>query len=423
MTIAAFCAILLEKYHTMLYSINYMKSAKVKPSDFTRRRKMSFVQYILFILQRTGKSLQAALNTFFATMAEDSESCSRQAFSKGRLRIKPEAILELFTFGVKEFYAGIDYRTFEGYRVLAIDGTKLNLPNADELAQEFGVQHSQGASQVQAQVSGMYDVLNGIMADVRISPCRESERVHAAELIRGLREQSVQKNLIIMDRGYPSAELLHLLENEGHAYVVRCCSEFVSGMKLRGNDCIVEHRFSRMKKHPLKIRVVKLPLPDGNVEILATNLFCESFSVEKLAQIYRMRWGIETNFNNIKNRLNVENFTGTNRIVILQDFYATMMLWNLAAILMYELKDDIEEIHHSDTNKNEYHLNVSMTISTLKERVIEMVMCGSKRKIGRILRQIYRALYRSVVIYHPNRSFPRKRKHLALKFHNNSKFI
>jgi len=423
MKIAAFFASLLEKYYIMLYSVAYMESAKATPSAFTRRRKMSFVQYILFILQKTGRSLQAGLNTFFVSMGEEPGSYSRQAFSQGRLRIRPEAILELFTFGVKEFYAGVEYRTFDGYRVLAIDGTKLNLPNTDELEQEFGVQRTSGAPQVQALVSGMYDILNGIMVDVRISPCKKNERTHAAELIGSLREQPVQKNLIVMDRGYPSAELLHLLESEGHSYVVRCSSEFTVGMKLRGNDCIVEHRFSCMKQHPLKIRVVKLPLHDGKVEILATNLFDKSFSISKLAQIYRMRWEIETNFNNIKNRLCVENFTGTNRIVILQDFYATMMLWNLAAILMYEMKDDIEVLHQSDINKNEYHLNVSMTISTLKEHVVEMVACGSKRKIARILRQIHKALYRSVVVFRPDRSFPRRRKHLALKFHNNSKFI
>lgn len=384
---------------------------------------MSFVQYILFMLRKTGKSLQASLNTFFESMEEETGLCSKQAFSKGRLRIKPEAILELFEFGVKEFYAGVDYRTFEEYRVLAIDGMKLNLPNTDKLAQEFGVQASQGASQVQALASGIYDVLNGIMVDVRISSCKEDERKHAAEMIRGLRGQSVQRNLIVMDRGYPSAELIHLLESEGHAYVFRCCSEFIRGMKLRGNDCVIEHRFSRMKQHPLKLRVVKISLPDGKAEILVTNLFSESFSAEKLAQIYRMRWGVETNFNTIKNKLYVENFTGTNRIVILQDFYATMMLSNLAAILALGMKDEIEPLHQSDSNKNEYHLNISMTISTLKERVVEMVMCGSKRKIKSILRQIQRALYRSVVVSYPNRSFPRKRKHLALKFHNNSKFI
>ena len=413
----------LEKYHEMIYSESYKESAKAKPKDFTRRRKMSFVQYILFIVQKTGRSLQAALNTFVESMGEETGSYSKQAFSQGRLRIKPEAILELFKFGVKEFYAGAEYQTFEGYRVLAIDGTKLNLPNTEELEREFGVQRTQGASQVQALVSGIYDIQNALMVDVRISSCRKDERKHASELIQGLREQPAQKNLILMDRGYPSAELLHLMENEGHAYVIRSSSEFIRGMKPCGNDCIIEHCFSRMKQKPLKIRVVKLPLPEGKIEILITNLFSEAFSIEKLAQIYRMRWGIETSYNFIKNKLCVENFTGVSKIVILQDFYATMMLWNLTSMMMFDMKDEIEGLHQSDINKNEYHLNVSMTISTLREHVVELLLCGNKRKIDRILRRIQLALHRSVVTVCNNRSFPRIRIHRSLKFHNNNKFI
>ena len=144
---------------------------------------MSFTQYILFILHKTGRSLQAALNTFFATMGEEVGDYSKQAFSKGRLRIKPEAIGELFSLTAREFYSQAQYETLLGYRVLAIDGTKLNLPNTPELAKEFGVQMSKGEPQVQALVSGLYDVLNKIMVDVCISSCKSDERKHADELI------------------------------------------------------------------------------------------------------------------------------------------------------------------------------------------------------------------------------------------------
>lgn len=414
---------LLENLHAMIYSGDYMENAKVNPTDFTRRRKMSFVQYILFILQKTGRSLQAALNTFFLSMGEEPGNYSKQAFSKGRLRIKPESIRQLFDFTVQDFYNRAEYKTFEGYRILAIDGTRLNLPNTTELENEFGVQTSQGAPQVQALVSGLYDIQNKVMVDTRISSCKSSERDHAADLIDGLRSYPSIKNLIVMDRGYPSAELLHQIQNEGHAYVVRCCTEFIRAMKLNGEDCVIEHCFARTKKTPLKLRIVKISLPDGKQEIIATNLLSEEFSPNKLAQIYKMRWGIETNYNNIKNKLCVENFTGTSKIVILQDFYATMLLWNLTGMMMFDLQEEIESAHNSDSSKNEYKLNIAMTISTLKERVVELVMCENKRRSKRILRQIKNALKKSVVAISTYRSFPRKRKHSALKFHNNSKLI
>lgn len=418
-----FFSSLLESLHAMVYSVSYMESAKVHPSDFTRRRKMSFVQYILFILQKTGRSLQAALNTFRQSMGAEPGDYSKQAFSKGRLRIRPEAIRQLFDFTVQEFYTHADFQTYEGFRVLAIDGTKLNLPNTAELEEAFGAQATCGASQVQALVSGLYDIQNKVMVDVCISSCFSSERTHAAEMIQRLKDRPDLKNLIVMDRGYPSAELLHLLQNEGHAYVVRCCTEFIRGMKLSGDDCVIEHRFARTKNQPLKLRVVKVFLPGGKVEILATNLLSEAFSAEKLAQIYRMRWGIETSYDNLKNKLYVEDFSGTSKTAVLQDFYATMFLWNLTGMLAFELEEDIEAQHRSEKNKNEYRLNISMVISSLKERVVELVMSENKRKAKRILRQIQKALHRSVVAVSTNRSFPRKRKHTALKFHNNTKRV
>lgn len=415
---------IVENLHTLVYSASYMESAKRNKTDFTRRRKMSFVQYILFILHKTCRSLQAGLNTFFLSMGEEPGNYSKQAFSKGRLRIKPEAIRTLFEFVVNEFYAEADFQTFEGYRVLAIDGTKLNLPNTTELADEFGVQKTPGAPQVQALASGLYDVLNKIMVDVRISPCSANERTHAEEMVKGLRENDLkQKNIVLLDRGYPSADMLHLLQNEGHAFVVRCNKEFVRGMELTSDDCEVEHRFAKKKKHPLKLRVVKIQIAENTEEILATNLFADEFSKDELAQIYAMRWGIETSYNIIKNKLCVEAFSGISKTVILQDFYATMFLWNLAEVMAFDMADEIVAAHSSDGNKYEYQLNLSMTISTLNERVIELVMCENKRKSKRILKQISKALHYSVVPIVPGRAFPRATKHRSYRFHNNAKRI
>ena len=42
-----------------------------------------------------------------------------------------------------------------------------------------------------------------------------------------------------------------------------------------------------------------------------------------------MRWGIEIKYDELKNRLQIENFTGTTKIAIEQDFYATIYLSNM----------------------------------------------------------------------------------------------
>ena len=195
---------------------------------------------------------------------------------------------------------------------------------------------SKGEPQVQALVSGLYDVLNKIMVDVCISSCKSDERKHADELIQRLHKDTQTKNLII---------------------------------------------------------------------------------------IYKLRWGIETNYDCIKNKLCVENFSGVGKIAVLQDFYATVFLWNLTGIMAFDLHDEIESAHRSKHNKHEYRLNISMTISALKERVVELVMCENQRKSGRILRQICKALQKSVVAVNNDRTFPRHCKHRSLKFHNNAKAL
>ena len=42
-----------------------------------------------------------------------------------------------------------------------------------------------------------------------------------------------------------------------------------------------------------------------------------------------MRWGIETAYETLKSRLQLENFTGTKPILLLQDIYSTIYLSNL----------------------------------------------------------------------------------------------
>lgn len=116
-----------------IHSDDFKEGAKMHEKDFTRNRKLNFSETVLFILSGTKKSLQSALYAFFKEMKIQEESYTKQAFSKGRQRIKPEAFLELFTTITNEFYTTVETRKYKGYRVSAIDGTRYSLPNSKEL--------------------------------------------------------------------------------------------------------------------------------------------------------------------------------------------------------------------------------------------------------------------------------------------------
>ena len=345
---------------------------------------------------------------------------SKLAFSKGRQRIKPEAFLELFQATVDKFYEEAEAATWRGYHLLGIDGTRLNLPCTNELRELYGEQTSQGPSQIQALVSYLYDLLNGMIVDVRFEHCKSSERVAAQDMIESFDADKIQNPLFIMDRGYPSAKLIDAIIRAGHKFIMRCPTEFLRGMKYPKQDNIIEHQFTHLK-YPVKVRIVKLQLSPDKAEYLITNLYDTDISLDDFRFLYRQRWGIATKYNDIKNKLEVENFTGYNPDAILQDFYASLFLANRAGALEFDLHEEIEAAHSDPENKYKYRTNRNAVISELKRTAVEMIITRSKIKKAMLFHTMKCRLMKAVVPVRPNREYPRERKHKAARYSQNLK--
>ena len=143
--------------HYIIFSDYYIRRATKRQMDFTRNRKMSFTDYIFAIIKGTKTSLQSSIDTFFESQRNIQTEYTKQAFSKGRQRIKPEAFEELLLAVAERFYQTAETNDWRGYHLFGIDGTRLNLPCTQELEEIYGSQTSQGASQVQSLVSCLHD--------------------------------------------------------------------------------------------------------------------------------------------------------------------------------------------------------------------------------------------------------------------------
>ena len=119
-----FCKMLYSKIHNK----EFAGESKMREQDFSRNRKFSFGDTVSVVLNKTGRGVRSAINAYRESVRKDEMTYSQQAFSKGRQRIKWEAFRELHQFSVEEFYKEHDVKTYRGYRVSAIDGTRLNLP-------------------------------------------------------------------------------------------------------------------------------------------------------------------------------------------------------------------------------------------------------------------------------------------------------
>lgn len=377
----------------------------------------------LLILRGSKRSLQAAIYTFLRESKSELDTYSKQAFSKRRQEIKPEAFLSLFRSITEDFYVdpSLTPKTYRGMYLFSSDGTVYNLPNTQELKEIYGVQTTLGEPQTQAKGSCLYDVLNNLLIDVKMLPIESSEREIAVEHLNYLHGLKPDHNLVLLDRGYPSMELIHHFDDRQIFYLMRCNKhDFIKELRSvtetdKVLDITKQLRKTKEEIHT-SMRVIQFSLENGTVETLITNLLDSSFSVEDFKYLYHLRWSIEEKYDELKNKLKIEAFSGTTPVAILQDFYATMFLTNLVAFAEMDCESELSLANKSHERKYEYRINTTQAIASVKDSLIELAMESNPHKQKRMLDRLGKRLIASTVPIRPGRSFPRFRKHKAHKF-------
>jgi hypothetical protein len=202
-------------------------------------------------------------------------------------------------------------------------------------------------------------VENKLMISSCMSRYDDNERNLAKTNIETLLSlgQSEIQNLILFDRGYPSADLLLYLEKKGIRYMMRCSTSFYKEIyETTSPDEVVKieitsKRASDWKRQGtlipkgtvLYVRVIKVELPTGEIEILLTNATSKEINYEESKALYFKRWGIETRFNELKNKWEVENFSGEKPMLIEQDFYATLLISNIASLFELVVDEELQK--------------------------------------------------------------------------------
>ena len=397
----------------------FMEKFRKSKKDFTRNRKVSFMMSILLVFACLKRSIQAGIDQFLIDMNTKFDTYSKQAFSKGRQRILPEAFKELHNLSTEFFYKNADYKKYCGYRVLAVDGSKIDLPYNKELMEIYGCQKSTN-NLIQSLISCLTDVLNNVILDGIMAPYNGNERELAEQHILSLLKIKMDKDVILFDRGYPSAELMRYIEQNDLKYVMRCSTSFLTCInKKEGiSDSIIRRKF-KTSNIELTFRVLQFPISDNTTEILITNILDE-FTVEDFKKLYNMRWGIEKTYNCIKNKFGLESFSGTKPVCVLQDFYANLYLYNALAMLMYDNDKKLAEKNDTET-KYIYKTNENQAVSKVRGYFINAVMTESEIKRSKLFIKIHKQLQKEIVPIRPNRVYSRKPKHRSVKFSQNQK--
>lgn len=397
----------------------FMEKSRKNKKVFIRNRKVSFAMNILLIFACLKRSIQTGIDQFIIDMDTGFNTYSKQAFSKRRQCILPEAFQELYRLSTEFFYKEAGYKTYSGYRILAVDGSKVNLPCNKELMEIYGCQKSTN-NLIQSLVSCLTDVLNNVILYGIMAPCNGNGRELAKQHILNLSKIKTDKDIILFDRGYPSAWLMQYIDQSGFKYIMRCSTSFVASINKKNftNDGIIKHKFKKNGKE-VTFRILRFSISNNTTEVLVTNIF-EEFSTSNFKELYNMRWGIEKTYNCIKNRFGFESFSGTKPVCILQDFYANLYLYNALAMLMYGNNNKTPEKKDIET-KYVYKINESQAVNKIRDNLIKVVMAESKIERNKLFMKVYKQLQKELVPVRPNRTYKRKRKHPGVKFPQNQK--
>lgn len=358
--------------------------------DFTRKRKMDFVKLIHYILNKRGLSTNMEINNFFYKIDEDTDMTA-QALLDQRLKLKAEAFVELNEVYLKGFYS--EYRDkgvkdYKGYILKAIDGTDFEIPNTERSKDAFGrVKGKKEESIPRASVSMCYDVLNGYIIDVIPEKYRTNEKDMAKRHI--IKDQEITENynsIYIMDRNYMSMDFLTFLLKNNIKFLIRLNIRYFKQEteKMKTKDEIIEiaHTKERMRKdnftdeetrkyakgNKIEVRVVKHALKTGEEEYLITNL--KEFSYEEIFEIYGKRWNIETLYDSLKNKLQIEKFTSSKEEIIKQDIYASTLVYNMVQTMRNEAQEKIDQKKY----KHEMKVNENISIGLFKNEMIHILL-------------------------------------------------
>ncbi|PLX19517.1 MAG: hypothetical protein C0599_10810 [Salinivirgaceae bacterium] len=385
---------------------------------FTRSRKQTFSSTLLFMMNFLRKSLSFEIENFVKHIRSFIGNNSflnftKSAFVQCRNKIHPEVFKHLSNKLISEFYTDNDasIKLWKGFRLLAVDGSRMSLPNTKELAKEYGRTKNQNKpGNVQARVSVLYDVLNKYVIDGILSPLAIGEKDSAIKHL-----SFTQKNdLIIYDRGYPSFEIVYEHYERNLDFLIRVKKDFNNIVKkfYRENHKskivkLYTGKNTKLSDKPynkdtyVEIRLVRVELPNGESEILMSSLrHTKKYPHSIFKELYALRWGVETFYDEFKNKLKAEHFSGYSKQCILQDFYAALFVSNVQTLIISDIN---EKLNENSSTKYEYKVNNNLSYGFLKDRIVTLFFSGTDMDL--VMSELTELLKKHIVPIRPNRKF------------------
>jgi ribosomal protein S27AE len=434
-TIPADLIALVEALRDKLHDSGFVARHRVRTEDFTRHRQLTFPVVMLFVLQKTVKSIHRHLVEFLDELCQGQrpQTPTTGAWTHARAKLKHTAFIEI---NEQVVLPALNRQTkpikrWRGHRLFGHDSSLVRLPDTPELAQEFGrveVHNHRGATgtaYAQGRMSVLYDLLNRVGIDARLEPSKVGEVALAIQ-------QSAHVpvgEIVLNDRGFTGYRYVAEHVRRGVHVVGRCSTgSFLAAQEMFRLNCGGQSKVAKIFAPrqeraelaalglPLElvVRFVSLRLPDGKLEVLLTTLLDEGlYPTEEFLDVYHYRWNHETFYNVLKGRLELENFSGETAEAIRQDFHAAVLLCSLESLLIRPAQNVVEQSPQG--TKHPQKLNQADAYHALKMELLQLLY--SQTPAVEVIRRLQCLFVANPMSVPVNRKVPRRTPSFHRSYH------
>jgi hypothetical protein len=396
--------------------------------SWTRDRKLPLPNLVVGILGQAGLTGAMEVRRIFEAEGKSGdEAVSNQDYLARRRLLNPRVFRESNRVYLSSFYRGEEAKCWKGYLVMAADGSQFEVANSKENQEKYGSEAKAGGRAAARCLYGaLSDVLNGFILYISPESIHSNERREAEENIEGAWETTGGRPAVILfDRNYASLELIEFLEERGIKYIIRLKNKAFKAEResasRRDETVNIEHTKARVQhikrgdpetalkleaKGSTEARIIKMDFADGEGAVM-TNLE-RSISGNEIKKLYRKRWGIEEQFNTLKNKMRGEYTAGKSASYVEQDFWASVVVHNIIHDMINAAKQRLARKNKHKKLKYKYHINENMAIGLFKQKFVNLVMEQDNNKRLALYKELWAQMERYTLPYRHLSGRPRK---------------
>lgn len=403
--------------------------------DFTRPKKISLEDILLFHIFMKQDSTGSELLTYFGNNADSAPTLS--AYIQQREKLLPDTFRQL----LHSFNAHFDPTLYDGDLVLtAVDGTGMSLfynPRCPLTFIKPNKASPDGHNEL--HLTAALRVADGMYSDAVIQPApRLDERAAFCEMID---RDTLSKGtpLYLADRGFPSYNVFAHCFKKGAWFLIRAKDLYVERLlkhdmpnpengefDVEVDRIIVRHQSKKLYSRPdipdayrfvdkntsfdfidykshdeflMHLRVVRVQVDDNSYEYLITNLPAEKYNLVQLKILYWIRWKIETSILHLKKVVGAEAFHCRSLVNVSHELLARLVKYNFCSALASIARNNIE---HKKGKKHPHQINFSLAIKKTHDFLCQK---ESEKPID-----IIRIIEKYTLPVRKGKAFPRKKQ-------------